>query len=138
MEEMPSRSTMEGIMAELRKAMASIPDTQQRLMELSGTAWSADRTVKVVVGPRGQLVDLEIDPRVFRRPDAYALRSAILTAASQAVSQVVEKSQELMYDQLPPEVAELRERFQPGRPDPVHQAFRSDADIVAERKVDRE
>ena len=135
--EMPSRTALESIMGELRKAMASIPDTQQRLMELSGTAWSADRTVKVVVGPRGQLVDLEIDPRVFRRPDAHALRSAILAASAQAVNQVVEKSQELMYEQLPPEVAELRERFQPGRPDPVARAFRSDADIVAEREADR-
>jgi DNA-binding protein YbaB len=104
------------------------------MMSVTGVSWSDDRMVKVVVGPRGQLVDLEIDPRVFRRPDAAELRAKILGAANDAVRKVTEQVQEIMSEQLPPDMAEWRARHAPDGLDEKSGYFRGDAEIYAERK----
>lgn len=125
---------LQGLMDELQKAMAGVSDTQQRLMSLTGVAWSDDRMVKVVVGPRGQLVDLEIDPRVFRTPDAQALRASVLATAQAAVGKLNEQIQEIVDSQIPPDVAELRARYEPNAADPAAQLLMSDAEIVARQR----
>ncbi|MFB9908537.1 YbaB/EbfC family nucleoid-associated protein [Allokutzneria oryzae] len=123
------------MLEQLEKTTASIPQTQQRMMEITGTAWSEDRMVKVVVGPRGQLVDLEIDPRVFRRPDSAELQAKILKASGEAVRDATQQAQDIMNEQFPPELDELRaiaggETFE----NPMADMFRSDAEVYAERK----
>lgn len=130
---LPSDEALRGLMDELDKAMTNLPDTQQQLMSLSGVAWSDDRMVKVEVGPRGQLVDLEIDPRVFRKPDARALRASILAATRAAVQQVADKTQEIVLGQIPPEVAELRSQFRADSTDPMAQMLLTDAELAARR-----
>lgn len=129
---LPSEAALQGLMDELDKTLGNLPDTQQRLLSLTGVAWSDDGLVKAEVGPRGQLVDLAIDPRVFRRPDAQALRDSILAAVTSAIEQVMAQTQEIMFGQLPPEVAELRAQFQPDGDDPIAQMLRTDAEILAE------
>ncbi|SFB40645.1 hypothetical protein SAMN05216266_11097 [Amycolatopsis marina] len=133
---LPSSSVLQGIMDDLKKSMERIPDTQEQMLELSGTAWSEDRMVKVVVGPRGQLVDLEIDPRVLRNPDTQTLRSTILTTNEQAVREVVTQAHELMAGQIPPEVAELQGQYNVESDDMASQMLKTDAEIMAERKGD--
>jgi DNA-binding protein YbaB len=125
------------MLAQLKKATESLPKTRERMMSVSGVAWSPDRMVKVVVGPRGQLVDLEIDPRVFRRPDAAQLRATILDASSAAVRDVGGQMKELMEEQIPPEFVELRNQMLPERADSVDTPQRTDAEIYAERKEQR-
>ncbi|GAA3768316.1 hypothetical protein GCM10022225_63570 [Plantactinospora mayteni] len=41
------------------------------------TAYSADELVTVTVGGRGELINLELDPRIYREPDATALAESI-------------------------------------------------------------
>ncbi|MEN3610563.1 YbaB/EbfC family nucleoid-associated protein [Plantactinospora sp. ZYX-F-223] len=41
------------------------------------TAYSADGLVTVTVGGRGELIDLELDPRIYREPDSTALAGSI-------------------------------------------------------------
>lgn len=131
---LPGDAALRGMMDELDKAVANMPATQQRMMSLTGVAWSPDGMVKAEVGPRGQLVDLEIDPRAFRRADAQALKGSILTAVNAAVQEVHGQLQEMIFGQLPPEVAELRAQFAPEGEDPVAQMLRTDADLAAERR----
>ncbi|WP_086827560.1 YbaB/EbfC family nucleoid-associated protein [Allokutzneria sp. NRRL B-24872] len=134
---MPGDNFFESMLEQLQKTTAAIPQTQQRMMDIHGTAWSDDRMVKVVVGPRGQVVDLEIDPRVFRKPDAAELRSKILNACNAAVRDVSEQSQDIMNEHFPPEMRELRNLAGGGtfdEEDPLAGMFRSDADVYAERK----
>lgn len=129
-----SNNAFQGLMDELTKAMEGVPETQQKLMSLTGVAWSDDRMVKVVVGPRGQLVDLEIDARVFRTPDAGQLRASILATAQAAVGQLNGQIQEIVGGQIPPEVAELRARYEPDADDPMAELMLSDAEIVARQR----
>jgi DNA-binding protein YbaB len=51
---------------------------------------------EAVVGPRGQLVELEIDPRVYRRPDSQALAAAIVATATRAGADVDAQVQEIL------------------------------------------
>lgn len=132
--EPPSTSMLTELMEQLRDASRNLPNTQERLMSLTGVGWSADRTVKVEVGPRGQLVDVQIDPKVFRRPDAYALRGAIIAANAAAVRTVLEKTREVMEEQLPPELNDLRAQLRPGEPAPTERMLRTDAEILSERE----
>jgi hypothetical protein len=125
------------LLEQLRDATQHLPDTHKRMLSLTGTAWSADRAVKVVVGPRGQLVDVEIDPRVFRRPNAGELRARILEASAAAVAELQEKTREIMDEQIPPEVEELRAQYQPDSEDPMADLLRTDAEIYAARKDER-
>ncbi len=131
---LPNEATLQGLMDELDRAMKNIPEIHRRLMELTGVAWSGDGMVKATVGPRGQLLDLEIDPRVFRRPDAAALKASIMGAVTAAIQQVNEQSREIVLGQVPPELAELRAQFRPEGDDPIAQMLLTDADLLAERR----
>ncbi|MFG2042850.1 YbaB/EbfC family nucleoid-associated protein [Dactylosporangium sp. NPDC048998] len=86
---------------DLKRAIGSLDETQRRINQITGTGWSPDRLVKVTVGPRGQLVDLEIDPRVFRNPDSRGLADAILTAARNAVTDANGKTTEIVDKAVP-------------------------------------
>lgn len=124
------------MLAQLQKSVEALPRTKERMTSVTGVSFSDDRMVRVVVGPRGQLVDLEIDPRVFRQPDAKELSAKILATAREAVRQVTEQMREIMAEQLPPDMAEWRARYAPDRPEPA-ELIRGDAEIYAERKEQR-
>lgn len=123
------------LLDELQQAAEDIPKTQERMMSITGVAWSDDRLVKVVAGPRGQLVDLEIDPRVFRKPDAAELSAKILATSAAAISRVTEQVREIMDEAVPPGFAELRAEYQPEYDDPIPDLLRSDAEILSDREV---
>lgn len=132
--EMPGSEAMTSLMAELEQALTNLPDTQERLTSLSATAWSEDGMVKAEVGPRGQLVDLEIDPRVFRRPDAHVLKASIMEAVTAAIRHVSEQANQLVLSQMPPELSALQAQFPTEGDDPVAQALQTDAELLAERR----
>ncbi|RKT83921.1 hypothetical protein SAMN05421805_112104 [Saccharopolyspora antimicrobica] len=127
----------QGLLEQLQRTADRVPETQRRMMNQLGVAWSPDRMVKAVVGPRGQLVDLVIDPRVFRQPNAAALTSMILQASRDAADQVARRVDEILQEQLPPELTELRAR-QPredlGLEDHFADLMRSDAQRYEERE----
>lgn len=132
--DLPSDEALHGLMGELDQALHSLPETQERLMSLTASAWSEDGMVKAEVGPRGQLIDLEIDPRVFRQPDSQALRASVLDAVNAAIREVAVQAQAIIFGQVPPEITELRRQFRPQGDDPIAQMLRTDADILAERR----
>jgi DNA-binding protein YbaB len=97
----PNWSALGQMAADLRTAVAGLTETQQQMLQVTAQAWSPDRMVRVVVGPRGQLVELEIDPRVYRKPNSKALAAAILAAAREATEQAMSRSREIMDGGLP-------------------------------------
>src|SRR5215475_488654 len=68
----PNWSAIGDMIGELRRAMGGLNESQREMLKVTGSGWSPDRTIKAVVGPRGQLLELEIDPRVFRKPNSKA------------------------------------------------------------------
>jgi DNA-binding protein YbaB len=92
---------MQAFIGDLHQTVKGIGETRQKVAEVTGVAWSDDRTVKAVVGPRGQLVDLEIDPRVFRNPNSKALSATILATVRAAVGDANRKTREIMEKVMP-------------------------------------
>jgi DNA-binding protein YbaB len=86
---------------DLDKAVAGLEDRQRKVFQITGTAWSEDRLVKVVVGPRGQLVELEIDPRIYRTPNSKALAASILATVRRAVDDAMRQTAEVLDEGLP-------------------------------------
>jgi DNA-binding protein YbaB len=72
-------------------------------------ARSEDRLIRAVVGPRGQLVDLELDPRIFRSPDSKTLAAAILATVREAVEDSQRQSRELRDEIVPKDLRKLAE-----------------------------
>lgn len=66
------------------------------------TVKSPDGYVTATVGPRGQLVKLELDPRIYRKPDAGKLATDITETLHKAAKQAQEK------------LHEITERYAPG------------------------
>jgi DNA-binding protein YbaB len=93
------------MLGDLQQTIGNLGEMQQRALAVTGTAWSSDRLVKAVVGPRGQLVDLEIDPRVYRNPNSKALAALIVATVREAVEEAAGKVKEIYQESIP---ADLR------------------------------
>lgn len=100
----PDWASLHSMMDDIRKTIGSLDDTQQQITKVTGTGWSSDRLIRAVVGPRGQLVDLEIDPRVFRNPDSRGLADAILAAVEAAVTDASTKSMSIVDKTMSPDL----------------------------------
>jgi DNA-binding protein YbaB len=71
--------------ARLRSDLLTLRD---RLAEVRETAESDDGLITVTLGAKNELLDLRIDPRVFRTPDSAALADSIARTARRAAEQV--------------------------------------------------
>jgi DNA-binding protein YbaB len=112
----PDWSIVRSMIDDLHRARNNLASSQQKILKIKGEAWSEDRLVKVVVGPRGQLIDLEIDPRVFRNPNSKALANTILATVRAAVDDAQRQSREVRDELIPKDLRALAEGRQ-GNPD---------------------
>jgi len=99
--ERPQWSAIRDVIDDLQQTLKNAAQTRQQILEITGTAWSADRLIKAVVGPRGQLLELEIDPRVFRNPNSKALAASILSTVRAAVEDANRKTKEILDKAMP-------------------------------------
>jgi DNA-binding protein YbaB len=97
----PDWSALSAMISDVKRAWGGIDDVQKRMLNVTGTAWSADRMIKAVVGPRGQLLDLEIDPRVYRKPNSKALSADIVATVRLAVEDASRQTQAILDENLP-------------------------------------
>jgi DNA-binding protein YbaB len=89
------------MMDDVKRAWGGINDVQKRMLTVTGTAYSEDRMIKAVVGPRGHLMELEIDPRVYRKPNSAALAASILDTVRKAVDDASQKSTAILAENTP-------------------------------------
>jgi DNA-binding protein YbaB len=99
--ERPNWNALSDMIGDLRRVTAGIPDMQQRMLSITGTAWSDDRMIKAVVGPRGHLLELDIDPRVYRKPNSKALAADIVATVRRAIEEATRQTREILDEGLP-------------------------------------
>ncbi|BCB87904.1 YbaB/EbfC family nucleoid-associated protein [Phytohabitans suffuscus] len=99
--ERPQWSAIRGVIDDLQQTIENAAQTRQQIMEITGTAWSDDRMIKAVVGPRGQLIELEIDPRVYRTPNSKALAASIISTVRAAVEDANKQTKEIVDKVMP-------------------------------------
>jgi DNA-binding protein YbaB len=122
----PNWNIVTEMLGELRKATAAVPETQRRMMQVTGVAWSDDRMIKAVVGPRGHLLELDIDPRALRKPSAKALSAEIVATVRLAVEDAAQRAKAIFEEALP---TDIRQGGMAGGLDFTKMAFSHDADV---------
>lgn len=96
------RSTTEltGRLAEYARLAEQMRAVREGIDDIRATAYSDDGLISAVVGGRGELRELELDPRIYREQDATALASRIVAtirdAAAEAERDAVTFAQELL------------------------------------------
>jgi len=105
----PDWSVVRSMIDDLHRARNNLAASQQRILKIKGEAWSDDRLIKAVVGPRGQLTDLEIDPRVYRNPNSKALAASILATVRAAVDDALRQTREVRDELVPKDLRALAE-----------------------------
>ncbi|MET9342335.1 YbaB/EbfC family nucleoid-associated protein [Nonomuraea sp. NPDC003804] len=89
---------------EINQQMARIREAYGELSDLEHTARSADGLVSVTVGRHGQMLDLELNPRVYRTLSPSQLADAIMHEVDKATAAVSEQSKELLEPLMPESV----------------------------------
>lgn len=97
------RARAEELMADFERMRASAGQVRGRLLEVHGRGAAGDGLVRVVADRRGRVESVEIDPRVFRRPDSRELAEMIVAAARQAAADADRQAEEAFDGLLSPE-----------------------------------
>jgi DNA-binding protein YbaB len=102
-----SAAGMQAYADELRTMFMRLQDEGEELHEraktLQLTEKSRDGLISVTVGSRGELVRLDLDPRIYRRPDARQLADSIVETTRRAEARVREKIIEIFAPVIPAE-----------------------------------
>lgn len=102
------RARFDDVFGQYQRLRSGMDDMQQRLAELQVSAESDDGLIRATVGPRGQLIDLRLDRRIYRDMDAGELGRKIVTTTEQAAARMAEQVQQLMAGYLPADSGPMR------------------------------
>ncbi|MEV4112229.1 YbaB/EbfC family nucleoid-associated protein [Nonomuraea sp. NPDC049695] len=101
----PDAAAMRAYADELRDMFRQIQDAGVELhaqaKAVQVTERSRDGLVSVTVGPRGELVRIDLDPRIYRRPDARQLADTIVETAERAAAKARERIAEILEPVVP-------------------------------------
>ncbi|SHN03279.1 YbaB/EbfC family nucleoid-associated protein [Cryptosporangium aurantiacum] len=89
------------LMEEFHRLRDGVGELQQQLRTIEVVVHSDDRLVTATLGPRGQLVRLELDPRIYRDPNSRELASKITDTIQKGARQVADRTLELCRPFLP-------------------------------------
>ena len=102
------RARFDDVYGQYQRLRSGMDDLQQRLSAMQVSAESPDGLVRATVGPRGQLIDLRLDRRVYRDMDAEQLARTIVSTTQDAVAKTTAQVEELMAGYLPPESGSMQ------------------------------
>ncbi|WP_329244032.1 YbaB/EbfC family nucleoid-associated protein [Actinoallomurus sp. NBC_01490] len=83
------------------RRIEQLKEMRRELAEVGATAKRPDGLVTVVVGSQGQVKDIRLDPRVYRKLDSGELAAAIMELISQATAEVSEQMRTIMMPFVP-------------------------------------
>jgi DNA-binding YbaB/EbfC family protein len=95
------RAEVASLEEQLTRMQAGYQELQRALAERAITVTAADGTVSVTVDARGHVTDVELDPKIYQRPDTQRLAATITATIQQAVTEVQEQVKELTRPMMP-------------------------------------
>lgn len=101
------RAYAESLEATFNRMQAEAPAAAERARALQVTEKSRDGFIAATVGARGELIRLDIDPRIYRNPDSRELADTILETIKRAGTKVQEQIIEVFEPIIPREQLEL-------------------------------
>ncbi len=102
-----TRAQLEEMLGEYRAMMARLDRMKADVAAMTGTARSPDGSVTVTVGPRGDLLDVALDPSRARKLDLKALAARIVETAGLAATRVDEQVRAEVCDAIPDRLRNL-------------------------------
>lgn len=82
-------------------------DAQRQVEALHATAQSEDGMVSVTVDHQGDVVDLTLNPRVYRTMDTVTLSETIVAVTRTATGDVRQRAREIMAPLTPPDLGDV-------------------------------
>lgn len=98
---------VEGLRATAERLAGEGPELQRRARAVQVTEKSRDGLVTVTVGARGELIRLDLDPRIYRRPDSRELADTITSAIHRAAAAAQERVLDVFEPLVPRETMAL-------------------------------
>ncbi|MEO3780321.1 YbaB/EbfC family nucleoid-associated protein [Micromonospora sp. B11E3] len=95
------RARFDEVFGQYRQLRSGLDELQTRLAQLRVTERSDDGQVTAVVGARGELISVDVEPSVFQERDAKALSRKITSTVHRATAAAVTATQELVAGYLP-------------------------------------
>ncbi|WP_170323701.1 YbaB/EbfC family nucleoid-associated protein [Cryptosporangium phraense] len=89
------------LMGEFQRLRNGVGELQRQLQAIKVVVHSPDRLVTATLGPRGQLVQLDLDPRIYRDTNSRKLAATITETIQEGARQVAERTAELCRPYLP-------------------------------------
>lgn len=101
---MSMQEELAALEAELQRLRDGQAELEQRLRDLRVSVTSADGLVTAVVDARGQVQRVDLDSRIYQRPDSRRLAATITATIQQAVAEAMGKVVELTRPFIPEDV----------------------------------
>ena len=102
------RNRLAEVHSRYARLRSDLDDLQHRLTSLRVTAVSPDGLVRVTVGPRGELIDLQLIRRATRNMDNDHVSRTIMRTVHNAAAQAAQRVEALMSDYFPADSGALR------------------------------
>jgi DNA-binding protein YbaB len=90
-------------MARMEAIRDGYADLRQRLLAVRAAATSEDGLVTVEVGPQGRVRRIDLDPRIYRRPDSRRLAETITETIQRAADDAAERLRDVFRPVMPDE-----------------------------------
>jgi DNA-binding protein YbaB len=97
-----SATELTGRFAEYARLAEQVRAVRDGVEEVRGTGYSDDGLVTAVVDGRGALLELELDPRIYRSPNAAELAAQIVAAVREAAAEAGSQAEKLAEKLAPP------------------------------------
>lgn len=93
--------TFVGRRADHAETDQKLRDQQRRMAEIRATAESGDELISATVGGHGELVELRLDPRIYRTPDSADLARSITKTIHRAAELAQEEGFAIIAEHFP-------------------------------------
>ena len=101
------RASVDELQGRFQRLTTEGPEIHQRARAVQVTEKSPDGFISVTVGARGELIRLDLDPRIYRRPDSRQLADAITDTIKAAGAKAQEQVLDLFEPLIPREELQL-------------------------------
>lgn len=95
------RAHADELMAQFERMRSGVGDLQQKVKAVHVSVTSDDGLVTAVVGPRGQVIKVDFDPRIYRRPNSKELSATVTDTIRKATEKAMSQVEELMRPFMP-------------------------------------
>ncbi len=95
------RARADELMSQWERMRSGVGELQQKLKKVSAAVTSDDGLVTATVGPRGQVIKVEFDPRIYRHPNSKQLSATVTETIRKATAKAMAEVEELCRPLVP-------------------------------------